>query len=224
MFCKIGSKEKRKQENFCSVLSFVLLRYCRNRPQMCKNRLYFAIKCPFRSQIQSNYQAFTHNIPHPPLFEVLAHNPAYFRNFLFFILLFSSVSVSKKYYILCVFYMVLGIKIGCFCGIKNQGFRLGGVVQFLRIKIWLFSSAVRLYFCMSVYLYDLCVFAAQRALFCEFCCFVSFLRNLGVYYGLTLFIAIQRLQNRVVFDGGCSVCFAPALLLRGWYIRSIYRG
>nr|DAG40649.1 MAG TPA: hypothetical protein [Caudoviricetes sp.] len=30
--------------------------------------------------------------------------------------------------------------------------------MFLRIRIRLFLSAVRLYFCMSVYLYDLCVF------------------------------------------------------------------
>ena len=39
--------------------------------------------------------------------------------FIFFILLFGSIFMSKKYHILCVFYMVLGTEIGCFCRIKN---------------------------------------------------------------------------------------------------------
>ena len=34
---------------------------------------------------------------------------------------------------------------------------------FLRIKIWLFLRAVRLYFCVSEYLYDLCVFCSLES-------------------------------------------------------------
>lgn len=135
---------------------------------MCKNRLYFAVKCPFRSQNSLIIKHLRTIYPTLPFLRCWRTTPLTFKIFIFFILLFGSVFMPKKYHILCVFYMVLGIKIWCFCGIKNQGFRLGGVVWFLRIKIWLFLRAVRLYFCMSVYLYDLCVFVAQRALFCEF--------------------------------------------------------
>ena len=44
--------------------------------------------------------------------------------------------------------------------------------MFLRIKIGVFLRAVRLYFCMSVYLYDLCVLKLREhyfmnLLFCE---------------------------------------------------------
>ena len=136
---------------------------------MCKNRLYFAVKCPFRSQ-NSLIIKHLHTIyPHSPFFEELTHHPAYFQNFLFFLFYFLALFLCLKNIIFCVFfYMVLGTEIGCFCRIKNQGFRLGCVRVFLRIKIWLFLRAVRLYFCMSEYLYDLCVFVAQRALFCEF--------------------------------------------------------
>lgn len=66
--------------------------------------------------------------------------------------------MHKKYRVLCNFHMLFGVKIEYFSRFKNSGFLLGGARVFLRIKIWLFLSAVRLYFCMGVYLYDLCVF------------------------------------------------------------------
>lgn len=44
--------------------------------------------------------------------------------------------------------------------LKIRVFVLEVLGVFLRIKIWLFLRAVRLYFCMSEYLYDLCVFVA----------------------------------------------------------------
>ena len=114
-----GVKKSESKKNFCSVLSFVLSEHCTKQLKMCKNRLYFAVKCPFRSQ-NSLIIKHLHTIhPASPLFEELTHHPAYFQNFYFFILLFGSIFVSKKYHILCVFYMVLGTEIGCFCGIKN---------------------------------------------------------------------------------------------------------
>ena len=86
---------------------------------MCKNRLYFAVKCPFRSQNSLIIKHLRTIYPTLPFLRCLHTIPLTFKIFYFFILLFSSVSVSKKYYILYVFYMVLGTKIGCFCRIKN---------------------------------------------------------------------------------------------------------
>ena len=118
----LGVKKSESKKNFCSVLSFVLLRCCTNRSRMCKNRLYFAVKCPFRSQNSLIIKHLRTIHPTLPPFERLAHYPAYFQNFYFFILLFGSVFVSKKYHICVFFYMVLGTEIGCFCGIKKLGF------------------------------------------------------------------------------------------------------
>ena len=115
----LGVKKNESKKNFCSVLSFVLSELCTKRLKMCKNWLYFATKCPFRSQ-NSLIIKHLHTIhPASPFLRSWRTTPLTFKIFIFFILLFGSVFVSKKYHILCVFYMVLDIKIGCFCGIKN---------------------------------------------------------------------------------------------------------
>ena len=68
---------------------------------------------------------------------------------------------------------------------------------FLRIKIWLFLRAVRLYFCMGVYLYDLCVFCSLESVILRIYYFASYLRNLGVCCELTQLFAMYRLQNNL---------------------------
>ena len=114
-----GVKKSESKKNFCSVLSFVLSEHCTKRLKMCKNRLCFAVKCPFWSQ-NSLIIKHLHTIyPASPFLRSWRTTPLTFKIFIFFILLFGSIFMSKKYHILCIFYMVLGTEIGCFCGIKN---------------------------------------------------------------------------------------------------------
>ena len=55
--------------------------------------------------------------------------------------------------------------------------------------------------------------------------FASCLRNLVMCYELALLYCYIEIAKPSCFKGECVfVCFAPALLLRGWYIRSIYWG
>ena len=61
---------------------------------------------------------------------------------------------------------------------------------FLRIKIWLFLRALRLYFCMSEYLYDLCVFCSLESVILLICYFASYLRYLRMCCELTLLFAM----------------------------------
>nr|DAG40648.1 MAG TPA: hypothetical protein [Caudoviricetes sp.] len=77
------------------MLGFVFLRCCTNRKQMCKNRLYFAVKCPFCSQNRLIIKQLQAKHPTPPTFEELTPYPAYSQNFLFFYF-------TSMLYFLCV--------------------------------------------------------------------------------------------------------------------------
>lgn len=127
---------------------------------MCKNRLYFANKCPFWSRNSLIIKQLQAKHPTPPTFEEQTPYPLIFKIFYFFYFTSKPCFAYKKYRVLCNFRMFFGVKIGHFSRFKNSGFRLGGVRVFLRIKIWLFLSAVRFCFYISVYLCVLHIFVA----------------------------------------------------------------
>ena len=134
----LGVKKGESKKNYCSVFSFVLLKYCTKRLKMCKNRLYFAVKCPFRSQNRLIIKRLQAKHPTPPLLRNWHPTPLILKIFYFFYFTSKPYFVYKKYRVLYSFRMLFGVKIEYFSRFKNSGFRFGSAWVFLRIKIWLF--------------------------------------------------------------------------------------
>ena len=68
---------------------------------------------------------------------------------------------------------------------------------FLRIKIWLFLRAVRLYFAWAYICMIYAFFCSLESVILRIYYFASYLRNLGVCCELTQLFAMYRLQNNL---------------------------
>lgn len=136
----LGVKKGESKKNYCSVFSFVLLKYCTKRLKMCKNRLYFAVKCPFRSQNSLIIKQLQAKHTTPPTFEELTPHPAYSQNFFYFFILLLSLILCIKNIVFCViFACFLGLKLSIFRDLKIRVFVLEVLGCFYELKFGYFK-------------------------------------------------------------------------------------